>query len=113
MTLTGVFFPANHAKYSKSGFLSVNLTLAAVFSRSERDSLGSAIGFGFRDLHGPVDEKRLAADGAERPHWRINAAGFLQRLGRSFFCIERASWPLSSPQMAGTASIFERGLEIN
>ena len=35
---------------------------------------------------GPVDEKRLAADGAERAHGRIDAAGnVFQRLGEKLF----------------------------
>jgi len=35
---------------------------------------------------GPVDKKRLAADGAERAHRRIHAAGnIFQRLGKKGF----------------------------
>ena len=40
---------------------------------------------------GPVDKKRIAADGAERAHRRIHAAGnVFQRLGKKFFGFGRA-----------------------
>jgi len=36
MTLAGVFFPAKHAKYSKGGFRTKNLTLDTFFTTKER-----------------------------------------------------------------------------